>query len=119
MDDTPEWIPIGRSDELGPGSLRGVQIGETWLAVTRLPSGELAAFDEWCTHEECQLSEGDIEGERVVCYCHSAAFDIRTGAVLSGPATEPIRVYELQDVDGALQVRIDAEGEVKWTEWRL
>jgi nitrite reductase/ring-hydroxylating ferredoxin subunit len=77
------------------------------LAIARLADGSLAAFDEWCTHEECPLSDGDLEGERVVCACHGSEFDVRTGAVLQGPATEPVSVYEVRAVDGELQVRID------------
>ena len=28
-----------------------------------------------------------------------------TGAVISGPATEPLRVYEAQEIDGDIQIR--------------
>jgi len=81
-------------------------VGETEIALARLDDGSWAAFDDACTHEECPLSDGDLEAERVTCYCHSSAFDVRTGAVLEGPAEDPIRVYELRVVDGELQVRV-------------
>ena len=92
------WIPVGRA-ETAP-ELQAV--GE--IAVARLDDGSFAAFDDACTHEECPLSESDLEGGKVVCYCHSSEFDVRTGAVLRGPAREPIRVYETRVVDGELQV---------------
>jgi 3-phenylpropionate/trans-cinnamate dioxygenase ferredoxin subunit len=115
-----DWITIGDAGDLEPGSLRGVRIGELWLAVGRLVDGTLVAVDEWCSHEECQLSEGDIEDSSIVCYCHSSAFDTATGAPLNGPATEPIRVYEIRTVDENLQVLVDAPSDdVRWTEWRL
>ena len=50
----------------------------------------------------------------------SSAFDTTTGAPLNGPATEPIRVYEIRAVDHDLQVLVDAPSDdVRWTEWRL
>lgn len=115
-----EWVTIGAAGDLEPGQLRGVQLDDLWLAVARLADGSLSAFQEWCTHEECQLSEGDLEGDHVVCYCHSAEFDLKTGAVVSGPATDPIELYEIRAVEGELQVSVDgAPTSVRWTEWRL
>ena len=113
-------MTIGGAGDLEPGSLRGVRIGELWLAVGRLDDDTVFAVDEWCSHEECQLSEGDIEGSSVVCYCHSSAFETTTGVPLNGPATEPIQVYEIRAVDDHLQVLVDAPSDdVRWTEWRL
>jgi len=115
-----EWVTIGSVEDVGPGRLRGVQLDDLWLAVAKLENGALAAFQEWCTHEECQLSEGDLEDTKVICYCHGAEFDVSSGAVLKGPATDPIEIYEIRAVDGQLQVSVDAAPErVRWTEWRL
>jgi nitrite reductase/ring-hydroxylating ferredoxin subunit len=40
-----------------------------------------------------------------MCQCHGSRFDIATGAAISGPATEPLNVYEVQEVDGDIRVR--------------
>ena len=102
------WVSVGTAERLTrTGAMQAVTIGDLSLCVARLENGSLAAFDEWCTHEECQLSEGDLEGERVLCYCHGSEFDVQTGAVLRGPAVEPIRVYDVRVVGDELQVRID------------
>lgn len=115
-----QWVSIGETADVSAGQLRGVRIGELWLAVGRLDDGTLVAFDEWCSHEECQLSEGDLEGDAVACYCHGAVFDVRSGAVRTGPATEPISVYETREGDGRIDVLVDAPGDdVRWTEWKL
>ena len=102
-----DWVTIGRESDLPSGALRGVQIGETSLAMGRLEDGTLVAFSEWCTHEECPLSDGDLEGDHVVCYCHSGEFDVRTGMVMKGPPEDPLQVYEIRAMGGELQVRID------------
>jgi acyl-CoA reductase-like NAD-dependent aldehyde dehydrogenase len=38
--------------------------------------------------------------------CDGSQFDIRTGAVLRGPATEPLATYEVREQDGEIQVRV-------------
>ena len=41
-----------------------------------------------------------------MCQCHGSRFDITTGAVVDGPATEPLNVYEVREVDGSLRIRV-------------
>jgi 3-phenylpropionate/trans-cinnamate dioxygenase ferredoxin subunit len=76
------------------------------ISVARI-DGRLYAFDGLCTCAEraCPLSGGLLTGTTIMCQCHGARFDITTGAVISGPATEPLSVYEVQEVDGGIQVR--------------
>jgi nitrite reductase/ring-hydroxylating ferredoxin subunit len=76
------------------------------IAVARLDDGSWVAFDNVCTHEECPLAEGDLDGDRIICYCHSSAFDVRTGEVLDGPAEEPLRVYQTRVERGELELRL-------------
>jgi nitrite reductase/ring-hydroxylating ferredoxin subunit len=40
-----------------------------------------------------------------MCQCHGSRFDIASGAVIDGPATEPLNVYDVQEVDGEIQIR--------------
>jgi nitrite reductase/ring-hydroxylating ferredoxin subunit len=97
-----EWTSVGPAEgrpELGAVALDGREI-----AIALLDDGSWAAFDNDCTHEECPLSEGDLDGDRIICYCHSSSFDLRTGAVLEGPAEDPIGVHRVRVADGNLQV---------------
>jgi nitrite reductase/ring-hydroxylating ferredoxin subunit len=100
----PDWTSVGAEQgrpDLGVVTVRGREI-----AVARLDDGSWAAFDNVCTHEECPLSEGDLEGTRITCYCHSSAFDVRTGEILHGPAQTPLVVYPVRVEDGELQVAV-------------
>ena len=95
---------------MGPAAERATlslaTVGALDIALARLEDGSFAAFDDTCTHEECSLAEGDLEGDRVVCFCHGSEFDIRTGAVLQGPADQPVRVYETRVAGGELEVLV-------------
>jgi 3-phenylpropionate/trans-cinnamate dioxygenase ferredoxin subunit len=89
--------------------MRPFKIGpETVVVLARLADGSLVAFDDMCTHEECPLSDGDLEDDKVVCYCHSGEFDVRTGAVVKGPPEDPLPTYELRIEGEDLLVRHDA-----------
>lgn len=102
-----EWVTLGRADEGRPGQMRAYALaGAGPIAVAWLENGALAAFDDTCSHEQCSLSDGDLEGPWVVCYCHNSAFELESGAVVRGPAEDPIRVHETRIVDGELQIRM-------------
>jgi 3-phenylpropionate/trans-cinnamate dioxygenase ferredoxin subunit len=67
----------------------------------------LHAFDDLCTCGDvpCPLSGGLLTGTTLMCQCHGSRFDVTTGAVINGPATEPLHVYEVQEVGGDVQIR--------------
>ena len=56
-------------------------------------------------HEACPLSSGLLTGTTLTCQCHGSQFDVTTGAVLRGPATDALRTCEAREVDGQIQVR--------------
>ncbi len=79
---------------------------KTRVSTARV-DGRLYVFDDLCTcgHEPCPLSGGLLTGRTVMCQCHGSRYDIATGAVINGPATEPLTVYEVQEIDGDIQIR--------------
>src|SRR3954447_25956764 len=76
------------------------------ISVARVDD-RLYAFDDLCTcaDQACPLSAGLLTGTTIMCQCHGSRFEIATGAPLRGPATEALRVYEVQEVDGSIQIR--------------
>ena len=76
------------------------------ISVARVGGG-LYAFDDLCTCGEaaCPLSGGLLTGTTIMCQCHGSRFDVTTGAVINGPATETLKVYEVQEVDASIQIR--------------
>lgn len=61
--------------------------------------GELYAVDAKCTHVGGPLEKGAVQDHVVTCPWHGSHFDVRTGAVLRGPAMKPVRSYPVR-VDG-------------------
>lgn len=76
------------------------------VSVARV-EGRLHAFDDLCAcaEQSCPLSGGLLEGTTIMCQCHGSRFDVATGAVVRGPATEALVRYEVQEVDGEVRIR--------------
>jgi 3-phenylpropionate/trans-cinnamate dioxygenase ferredoxin subunit len=99
-----EFVTVGKADEVLEGTARSFPVGDNEIAVTRV-NGELVAFSDVCTHLGCNLANGgEIEGTTIECECHGSMFDMTTGAVVNGPATEPLAVFEVRDEGGDLQI---------------
>ena len=89
-----------RLADLKPGHSRRVMVDGKAVAVFNVEGAFYATQDE-CTHADGPLSEGDISGCAVVCPWHASVFDLKTGAALEGPATDPVRVYRVE-TDGEI-----------------
>jgi nitrite reductase/ring-hydroxylating ferredoxin subunit len=76
------------------------------ISIARVED-HLYAFNDLCTcsDEPCPLSAGLLTGTIIMCQCHGSCFDITTGAVIEGPATRALNVYEVQEVEGSIQLR--------------
>jgi nitrite reductase/ring-hydroxylating ferredoxin subunit len=76
------------------------------IAIARV-DGLLYAFDDLCTcmDEPCPLSGGLLKGKTIMCQCHGSRFDISDGAVINGPATDPLNLYEVKEVKGIIRIR--------------
>jgi nitrite reductase/ring-hydroxylating ferredoxin subunit len=77
--------------------MRVFNVAGTNVNVTNA-GGRLYAFDDTCTHLGCSLAKGHLAGTVVTCACHGSQFDVRTGAVLRGPAQKPVRSRTVQVV---------------------
>lgn len=94
----PEFVSVGKASEIEDGEVKVFNVDGQAIAVAR-SGGSLYAFDDTCTHAQCSLAEGDLDGTTVICPCHDGEFDITTGEVLDGPPDEPVIVYPVR-VDG-------------------
>jgi 3-phenylpropionate/trans-cinnamate dioxygenase ferredoxin subunit len=77
------------------------------VSVARVDD-RLYAFDDLCPcgNGTCPLSGGLLIGQVIMCQCHGSRFDLTTGAVVNGPATDPLRVYPVEEIDGEVRVSL-------------
>ncbi|NIZ90910.1 Rieske (2Fe-2S) protein [Kineosporiaceae bacterium B12] len=82
------------------GSALAVEAADgTGVIVAQPTAGQAVAFTNKCTHSGCAVAVNDAELD---CPCHGSRFDALTGAVLKGPATEPLESYPVTVTDGAV-----------------
>lgn len=90
------------ADEVREGDVRKVRLaGVEPIAICRIDGGYFATQDG-CSHAKASLSEGWIEGHDLCCPVHDGRFDVRNGRPMCFPATDPIRTFPVQVVDGVV-----------------
>lgn len=77
-----EGAPVASTADVPVGG--GIIVAGAQTVVTQPTEGEFKAFSSICPHQGCPVTQ--IRDGHIVCPCHASAFDLSTGAVLSGPA---------------------------------
>ncbi len=97
------FTEVAKVGEILIGAMKLVQVEYEMIIVANV-EGNLYAFSDTCTHAECALSEGSLSGDLVECGCHGSQFNVKTGAVESGPAIEPVPTYAVRVEGGRVLV---------------
>ena len=104
------WLPAGTLASLPehdplPVTLRVAKedgynqvIERRSIFLVRTGESSVLAIDSTCTHLGCRVS-WDAAEQLIRCPCHGSAFDAATGAVVHGPATEPLEPEEIEVTD--------------------
>jgi len=98
------FIKAAQVGELSSGDRKLVDIGGGQQVLLFNLGGSYYAVDEECTHAFGRLSMGEVRSDEVGCPVHAAVFNIKTGEVLSQPASEPLTVYSVRVEDGSVLI---------------
>jgi nitrite reductase/ring-hydroxylating ferredoxin subunit len=85
---------VANTKDLLPGSALAVEVAGRSIGLFNV-DGAIYAIDNICTHDSAPLSEGAVVDGCVVCPWHGAQFDLATGQVMTPPAVEDVRSYEV------------------------
>jgi nitrite reductase/ring-hydroxylating ferredoxin subunit len=100
---TEQPVVVAKSDELQLNQMKLLRVGTKRIVLARTESGYVA-FDDRCTHTGGSLAGGVMMCGTVQCLWHGSQFDVSTGKVTTGPAKEPIALYQVKEEGG--QVRL-------------
>jgi nitrite reductase/ring-hydroxylating ferredoxin subunit len=101
-------VPIARVDQVLPGQPNRLEIEGIGAIAVYCVDGCYHATSDECTHSVASLgTDGTLEGFTVECSWHGGKFDIRTGAPMGPPCTEPLKVYPLTVEGPTLFVTVD------------
>jgi nitrite reductase/ring-hydroxylating ferredoxin subunit len=107
MGDAPRFHAVADLAALREGRMLACRVEGRPVVVCRTAAG-LHALDDLCTHALARMSEGRLRGTRLACPLHAAAFDVRDGQVLAGPATRALATHAVRVVDGRVEVAVEA-----------
>jgi 3-phenylpropionate/trans-cinnamate dioxygenase ferredoxin subunit len=100
-----EFVTVATVDEIAPGDYIALSVDDEFILLFNI-GGEFYAIADRCTHDDGPLEDGDLNGHAIHCPRHGAAFDVRTGDVLSMPATQPVETYPVRVVGDEVQIAI-------------
>jgi ferredoxin-NADP reductase/nitrite reductase/ring-hydroxylating ferredoxin subunit len=93
-----DFVKVANAKDIQPSQMKEVEVNGENICVANV-EGKFYAIGSICTHEGGPLADGTLEGYEVECPWHNSKFDVRTGEVISPPASEPEPAYEVK-VDG-------------------
>ncbi len=93
-----DFVPVAKTSEIPDPGKKLVEIDDQLVVLVHV-AGEYYCIDDICTHDGGTLYDGELVDGALRCPRHGACFDVRTGAPLTMPATEPTRVHQVK-VDG-------------------
>jgi len=102
----PDFQRVCRVSDLPEGGKMVLEVGDRLIALFHV-GGKFYAIDDLCTHDGGPLAEGQLDGYAIVCPRHGARFDIRTGRVLSMPATQNTPAHEVKVEGDEVLVKIN------------
>lgn len=77
---------IGSTDDVPVGG--GTVFDDHKIVVTQPVLGTFRAFSAVCTHQGCVV--GQVVKSVITCPCHGSRFEGNDGAVVRGPAAQPL-----------------------------
>ena len=97
-------MPVTAASELAPGAMRWVVVDRERVLLANV-DGAFYALRDACGHRQMQLSKGRLDGHVVECPLHFATFDVRTGKLVSGPASADVPTYEVKIENDTVYVK--------------
>jgi 3-phenylpropionate/trans-cinnamate dioxygenase ferredoxin subunit len=90
-----EFIRVCAVDDLPEQGAFAVELDGVPLIIVKA-QGEIFALDEFCTHEDVSLADGEVYDHTVECWLHGSCFDLRTGKPTGPPASRPLATYPVR-----------------------
>lgn len=99
-----DWTPAADASQLRDRQPTRAIVGDTPVLLLK-DGGMIFAIHDRCSHRGCSLTDGEVEGEEIVCACHGSRFDRRDGSVRGGPASAPQPAFQVRLRDDVVEVR--------------
>jgi len=99
------WTRVADSLDCPVGSLKCVLVEGTAIVLANV-DGDVYALLDKCSHENYPLSDGELDGQDVVCMYHGARFDACTGRNKTLPAIRPVKSFPVDIREGEIYIDV-------------
>lgn len=99
-------VKVATVDEVVPGSMKTFDIDGRLILLANV-DGIYYAMDAICTHADWDLSEGMLEGRKVVCSGHGAVWNLENGEAEFDEPLKPLKTYRTFVREGFVFVEMD------------
>jgi nitrite reductase/ring-hydroxylating ferredoxin subunit/uncharacterized membrane protein len=99
-----KFVAVLDSDDLAEDAMVRVAPEGVPILLVRAKD-RVFAIAETCPHLGGPLSEGKLDGTTVQCPWHGSRFCVEDGRVAGGPATFPVRRFDVREHAGKIEVR--------------
>lgn len=101
-----EFVKVANLSQISDPGRQLTEVDDRLVVLFRV-GDQVFCLDDVCTHDGGPLAEGELHGNSIACPRHGAQFDIRSGHVLTMPATEATVAHEVKVEGDDIYVRID------------
>jgi 3-phenylpropionate/trans-cinnamate dioxygenase ferredoxin subunit len=101
-----EFVKVAKLSQISDPGRQLTEVDDRLVVLFRV-GDQVFCLDDVCTHDGGPLAEGALDGHAIACPRHGAQFDIRSGNVLTMPATEATVAHEVKVEGDDIYVRID------------
>jgi nitrite reductase/ring-hydroxylating ferredoxin subunit len=99
-----DFEKVAEVSEVPAGTTKIVKVGMLEVFVANI-DGSFYALPNKCTHAGGPLGRGRLTGNVIQCPFHGSKFDVKTGAVVGGPAQRPEPPLEVRVENASIWIK--------------
>ena len=101
-----DYVTVGAASEFASGEFKPFLIEGEAVILVRIGEAFYCVSD-FCTHEAVSFSSGYglVASKAIICMLHGSAFELESGDILSGPADQPLKKFDVLVEEGVVKIK--------------
>ncbi|MHA2363451.1 MAG: Rieske (2Fe-2S) protein [Candidatus Hodarchaeales archaeon] len=100
-----DWVLLGKLSNFPENECVFLEETPLGAVIVIQHQGRYNVLSGICSHEDYELDDAPLNGNKIMCPLHFSQFDILTGEPLDPPAEEPLEVFDVKVLKEQLWIR--------------